>query len=117
MKIPQSQGLIQRMIDARIKKLAARGPVLSASFVAIAKHCGRPGCRCQRGEKHVGHYLTFEHAGKTRTVYVPKDLHMEVQQWIQENRRLRELIREISQLSIALVRGHVKDRQRKAGRP
>lgn len=50
MKVPDHPTLIRRMLGARVKKLAARGPVLTASLVRIAKHCGRQGCRCQRGE-------------------------------------------------------------------
>ena len=116
MKIPKHPTLIRRMCGARVKRLKARGPVLAASLVKIAKHCGRAGCRCQRGEKHVGNYLTFKIAGKTQTVYVPLDLVDEVKKWIEEHRRLKELVREISQLTVAMVRTHVKTRKRRAGR-
>lgn len=116
MKVPDHPTLVRRMLKARVKKLAARGPVLQASLVRIAKHCGRKGCRCQRGHKHVGNYLTFKKAGKTRTVYVPMDLLEEVRQWIAEGRRLKGLMRESSQLAVAAVAGHVQARRRKAGR-
>jgi len=116
MKVPNHPTLVRRMLAARVKKLAARGPVLQASLVQIAKHCGREGCRCQRGHKHVGNYLTFKEAGKTRTVYVPLDLVEDVRQWIAETRRLKTLIRESSELAVALVAGHVRERKRKAGR-
>ena len=116
MKVPDHPTLVRRMLGARVKRLAARGPVLQASLVQIAKHCGRQGCRCQRGHKHVGNYLTFKEAGKTRTVYVPLDLVEDVRQWIAEARRLKGLIRESSQLAVALVAGHVRERKRKAGR-
>jgi len=116
MKVPDHPTLIRRMLGARVKKLAARGPVLTASLVRIAKHCGRQGCRCQRGQKHVGNYLTFKRAGKTRTVYVPLDLVEEVRQWIAEARRLKGLMAESSQLAVALVAGHVRHRKRKARR-
>jgi hypothetical protein len=116
MEVPKHHTLVRRMLDARVKKLAATGPVLAASLVKIKKHCGRPGCHCQRGEKHVGHYLTYKEKGKTRTVYVPLDLLEEVKAWIAEHRRLRRLTQEISQLAIARVRGHVTARRRKAGR-
>lgn len=116
MKIPKHPTLIKRMIDARVKKLDATGPVLAASLVKIKKHCGRPGCHCQRGEKHVGNYVTYKEKGKTRTVYVPLDLLEEVKAWIAEHRRVKRLSQEISQLSIARIRGHVTARRRKAGR-
>lgn len=116
MRIPRRRTLICRFRDARVKQLRARGPVLAASLVRIAKHCGRPNCRCQRGHKHVGHYLTYKQQGKTHTVYVPHELIPEVQAWITEQRRLRRLSQEISALSIAQVKTHVTARRRKAGR-
>ena len=116
MKIPCHPTLIGRMLEARVKQLHARGPVLAASLVQIAKHCGRAGCRCQKGHKHIGHYLTLKRKGKTQTVYVPLDLVEDVRAWIQEHRRLKKLSQEITQLSVARVKGYVKARSRPAGR-
>jgi hypothetical protein len=116
MRIPTHPTHIRRMRDARVRQLAQIGPVLAGSLVQIAKHCGRPGCRCQSGHKHVGWYLTRSVAGKTQTTYVPQDLRKEVHGWIQAYRRLKELIAEISELNRALIRVHVTDRRRRAGR-
>jgi len=104
------------MRDARVRQLADVGPVLAGSLVQIAKHCGRPGCRCQSGQKHVGWYLTRSVAGKTQTTYVPLDLRKEVHEWIQAHRRLKALVEEISALNRALIRTHVSDRRRRSGR-
>jgi hypothetical protein len=104
------------MLDARLRQLTARGPLLGASLVQIGRHCGRPGCHCQTGTKHVSWYLTSKVAGKTRTVYVPKDLVEEVRRWVMEHRRLKGLMHEISLLALAQVAGHVTARQRRAGR-
>jgi len=112
MKTPRHPTLLKRHLDSRLRKYVARGPLLAASLVEIAKHCGRSGCRCQSGHKHVGHYLTFAQEGKTRTVYVPQNLLKEVRAWIREHKRLKELGREISQLSIARVMGYVQARKR-----
>ena len=116
MKMSHRPRALRQMVQSRVRQLTAQGPVLAASLVEIAKVCGRPGCRCLSGHKHVGHYLTFKVVGKTRTVYVPQELVRGVQSWIKEHKRLKQLAREISQLSIALVQGHVQDRQRRQGR-
>jgi hypothetical protein len=50
-------------------------------------------------------------------VYVPKDLLPEVQAWIAEHKRLKQLLQEIHYLSLALVQTHARHRRRKAGRP
>jgi hypothetical protein len=115
--IPEHPTLIRRLLDARLRQLATDKPVLAASLVEIAKHCGRPGCHCQQGgPKHVGHYLTSKVRGKTRTVYVPLDLLDDVRSWVDEHKRLKALLAEISQLTLALVKGHVQHQKRKKGR-
>ncbi len=116
MHIPKHPTLVQRMTDARVRQLVAQGPVIMASLVKVARRCGRPGCHCAQGAGHVGHYLTYKVAGKTRTVYVPTDLVDEVRVWVAEYRRMKRLVREISQLSLARVAGHVTARKRRAGR-
>jgi hypothetical protein len=116
MRIPDHPTLIRRMRDARVKKLAAERPVLAGSLVRIARHCGRPGCHCQTGEKHVGWYLTRPVKGKTQTTYVPQELLEEVQGWTQEYRRLKRLVAEISELNRALIRACVTERKRRGTR-
>jgi len=40
-----------------------------------------------------------------------------VRAWIAEHKRLKQLLHEIHQLRLALVRTHARQRRRKAGRP
>jgi hypothetical protein len=115
--IPNHPTQIRRMLDSRLRQLTTTKPVLAASLVQIAKHCGRQGCHCQQGgPKHVGNYLTCKVQGKTRTVYVPLDLLDEVRSWVAEHKRLKILLHEISQLTLALVQGHAQHHKRKKGR-
>jgi len=116
MKTPKHPTLIRRSLQARLKQLQAKGPVLAASLVTSRRACGNPRCRCARGHKHLGHYLTWKVKAKTHTVYVPVDLLPQVKQWTQEHRRLKELVRQITQLSLALIRTQVTARRRKSGR-
>jgi hypothetical protein len=115
-KLPKHPTLIRRHLEARRKEFSARSPMLAASLVLVQRRCGRPGCHCQKGPRHPTHYLTCKQDGKTRTVYVPKDLLKEVQSWIREHQRLRKLSQHISQLALAQVQTHVSDKRRKAGR-
>jgi hypothetical protein len=89
------------MRDARVKELTPRCPPLAGSL-------GR-----QAGG---GAQVTWKQKGKTRTVYVPKDLTDEVTASIREHQRLKRLLREISQLQLALIRGHKQAEARRAGR-
>jgi hypothetical protein len=116
MKIPSHPTLIRRCLQARQKELRAQCPVLAASLVTLRRACGNPNCRCARGHKHLGHYLTWKLKAKTHTAYVPVDLLPQVKLWTQEHRRLKHLVRQITQLSLALIRTHVTARRRKSGR-
>lgn len=118
MRIPDHPTPIRRSLEARLKKLIPPGPVLAASLTPIAKRCGRPSCHCaQGGAAHTAYHLTYKDHGKTRTVYVPLDLVAEVRSWIDNHRRLKQLLQEISQLSLALIKTHARHHQRRRGRP
>jgi hypothetical protein len=101
MKVPKYPTLLRRMRDARVKALVARCPPLAASL-------GR-----QAGG---GWHVTLKERGKTRTVYVPKDLAEEVAACVEEHRRMKRLLREITQLQLALIRLHRTEQARRAGR-
>lgn len=101
MKLPKHPTLLRSMRDARVKQLAPRCPPLAASLGV------QPGGGAQ---------VTLKQRGKTRTVYVPKDLKEEVEQSIQEHRRLKRLSQEITQLQLALIRLHRTQQARRAGR-
>ena len=117
MHVPSHPTLIRRMLDRRLKQLAPAGPLLAASLAQVKKRCGQPSCACHHGGPlHSAHHLTVSEGGKTRTVYVPQDLLAEVQAWVHEYRRLKTLIDEVSQLTLALVRGHVRHRRLRRGR-
>jgi hypothetical protein len=106
------------MLDSRLKKLTTPSPVLAACLSAYTHRCGRPCCRCHHGGPlHTGQHLTFKENGKTRSVYVPKDLLPEVRAWIAQHKRLKQLLKEIHALSLALVQTHAQSQRRKAGRP
>jgi hypothetical protein len=118
MRVPQHPTQLRRMVNARLKQLTPAGPFLAASLSQVQKRCGRPTCHCHGdGPLHTAHYLTLKVQGKTRTVYVPQDLLGEVQQWVAEYHRLKNLMAETSQLMLALIQSHIQERRRKKGRP
>lgn len=101
MKTPKHPTVLRRMRDARVKLLVPRCPPLAAS---LGRQAGG-GC-----------HVTRKEGGKTRTVYVPKDLKEEVEASIQEHRRIKRLLQEITQLQLALIRGHKTEQARRGGR-
>ena len=101
MRIPKHPTLVRQMLTARVKEVVPRRAPLAASL-----------CRQVTGMWQV----TLKQAGKTKTVYVPQDLKEEVEASIQEHRRLKRLLTEITQLQLALIRSHKTEQARRDGR-
>lgn len=101
-----------RMRDARLKQLRKAEPFVSGSLVTITRRCGRDGCWCARGEGHPGYYLTYKRKGKTSTLYVPVGLAMEVNKWTKEYKRIKNLLREISELQKLIIRRYSQESRR-----
>src|SRR5262249_50667671 len=116
--IPPPPPLPPPLPRRRLKSLPPASPVLAASFGTYAHRCGRPSCRCHTGgPPHAGQHLTFKEAGRTRSVYVPKELLPEVRSWLDEHKRLKALLHEVHLLSVALRRARARRLRLKAGRP
>ena len=91
------------MKNKRLRKLQELGqdrPLVAGSLNRVQR-------RNAQGKTTVYYLLTFKEAGKTRSVYVPKDLVKEVRSWIRNHRRVKQVVSEISTLSIAIIRNHV----------
>ena len=88
-----------------LRKIAHVGPFLEGALCQFQ----RPGCA------QPGWHLTFKQQGRTRTVYVPRDLVSDVKSWTRTYKHLKKLIREVTRHSLGLIRGHVANR-RAAGR-
>jgi len=102
---------LERRRQAKLKQLASCGPFLAASLCEVNRRCGQPNCRCARGHPHRAHVLTYKVKGKTQTVHVPKDRVEEVRRWTMEYKRVKQLMQEISRLSLTLLRHPVAVRR------
>lgn len=100
---------------ALLKRLALVGPLVQGSYCTRRVRCGKPGCRCARGEPHQACVLTRKVGGRTVTTHVPRDLRSEVEAWTGQYRQIMKLIRDISALSERIIRMHVPT-SRAAGR-
>ena len=116
MRVRRHPTNLRRMLASRLKRLASGKPLLQASLAEVYRVCGTPSCHCHRGHKHRAFQLTYHDRGKSHAVYVPVDFTPEVRAWIEEYRRVKRLLKEISQLSLELVRSHVQEQRRRRGR-
>lgn len=97
--------------DALIKRLGKIKPFIAGSVVVVERACGNPNCKCHKGKKHPGYYLTWKEKKKTRGLYIPVDLVENVQEWNEEYKLIKDIIQEISEIQKTIVRRHVKHRR------
>ncbi len=94
----------ERESRARLAQLIHDGGLIRGTLSIRERTCGKPNCRCARGEKHVSLYLVVGEAGKYRQLFVPKELEEVVRLWVHNHQKARELIEEISQVHYERVR-------------
>jgi hypothetical protein len=100
---------LQRLLEERKKAIQRLGKVpevLRGTLLERMTQCGKPGCKCMRGEKHgPAYYLTVSYSkGRTRQAYVPKERKQLAQAWIENYHRVWEALEEISRINLELLR-------------
>ena len=108
-----SIGVLERRRNTKLKQLKELGPVLQGSIATIKSTCGKANCKCARGEKHTSIVLSKKVNGKTKSLYIPNDMVSEAKKWVQENKKLRRLQKEISDYNEQILRLYVKTKRAK----
>ena len=83
-----------------IQLLGAALPIARASLVTMARACGKKGCKCARGEKHVSLYIAARVGKKRKMIYIPPDLEEAARSLVERGRRVEELLEDMSQASL-----------------
>lgn len=71
-------------------------PFIRGSLSTREITCGKPGCKCARGEKHTSLYLVVSIDGKYKQIFVPKNWEERVRKWVDSYQRIRDLTELIS---------------------
>ncbi len=107
----------QARADRIAAELAGLGPALPGTLIQRHVRCGRANCRCHADPPDLhGPYWqwTRKTAGKTITRLVPDDQLDNYRQWLDNHRRLRALVTELEDLTLAIAD---TARQRKRSTP
>ena len=75
----------------------ADSPLLRGSLVVMHRKCGKSSCHCQQGERHPALYLAVRVGHKRTMIYIPQALEETARQWVQNGRRVDELLDFVSQ--------------------
>jgi hypothetical protein len=81
-------------------------PVIKGTVYELKRRCGKPGCRCARGELHTRMVVSASEGGKTRLRVIPKGFLVEVQAKVrryQEHRRARARLGELYRKMLRVI--------------
>lgn len=87
----------ERHARSRLAQLITEESFLRGSLVERARSCGKPTCRCQKGQLHRSLYLAVRHHDRRALLYVPRALEETVRQWVDNGRRLRQQLQDLHQ--------------------
>ena len=76
-------GTRERAARSRLAQILHQEPLLRGSLVSMARVCGKAGCRCTRGVKHVSLYLAVRGPEGRRMVCVPRAWEKTVRRWVE----------------------------------
>jgi hypothetical protein len=94
----------------QLQALAKPFPLLAGSLVKQYVICGKPGCRCLRGQKHGPlYYLYWKEQGRSRSLYVPRAKVAELRRQIQNYRRLQKELARLARHQLREWQRHVQE--------
>jgi hypothetical protein len=99
----------ERDARSRAVQILADRPLIRGSLVLQHRSCGKPYCRCQKGQKHPALYLHTRSGDRRVRIYIPPALHDTARQWVDNGRRLKRLIDRVSEHHLQALLGQKQE--------
>ena len=87
----------ERRRRSRIAQMAHTQRWMRGTLSPRRLRCGKPNCRCARGQLHRSLYLVQSHQGKPRQLCVPRSWEERVRQAVSDYQEMQRLLEEISE--------------------
>jgi hypothetical protein len=95
-----------------LRQLRQAGPAVEGSIAMVPRKCGSPNCPCAQGVvKHQAMILCKKVAGRSVATYVPKELWSQVRAWNREHKKIKRVLKELSQINEQIIRNHVGEQR------
>ena len=90
----------ERAARSKLAQLISEQPFLRGSLQQRARSCGKPACRCSKGQLHRSLYLATRHNNRRVLLYVPRALEDAVRLWVANGRRLSQQLQDLHQIQL-----------------
>ena len=78
-------------IKGLVEPLFSDRPVIKGTVYELRRRCGKPGCKCVRGELHARMVVSASEGGKTRLQVIPHGFLVEVRGKVRRYQQLRRV--------------------------
>ncbi|KAF0119119.1 MAG: hypothetical protein FD151_2067 [bacterium] len=85
------------------RELYSTGNLIKGSLVTLTRRCGKPNCKCTRGERHQGLFLSFNIKQKSHLLYIPKKLIKKITAMVNNHKKLRQIVDELSKVNREII--------------
>lgn len=72
---------LYRALARTLRLMTSQGPLTPGSFYLLRRKCGKPSCRCARGQLHPVWVLTRSESGRHKLYRVASAQRAQVRQW------------------------------------
>ena len=96
----------KRLFNRRRKalnKMPKLEECIRGSLVIMNRFCGKPNCRCLRGQKHKAVYLSQSFKGKTKMIYISQAQVKKAAEQIKNYRKVKGVLNILSEINIKLL--------------
>jgi len=111
---------VPAQLQELLETFLAREPLLPGSLYTLRRRCGKPNCRCARGELHASTVLSYRGQGRPQNITPPAEKLAEVRkltdayrQFRQARTQLRRLQRQLLALLDRLEAARVQEGERR----
>lgn len=108
-----------RHIAAELAAIARSAEILPGTIVSRRTHCGREGCKCMADppDPHGPYFQwTCKVANKTMGRWLDPDQAVQYESWLENRKRLRELLSRLDAIGIAAMEADSSSVHRPGGR-
>ena len=88
----------ERELRYRIAQLLSRSALVRGTPSEREKSCGKPNCRCARGEMHRALYLVASEDAKLRQLFIPLKMETQARECVEAYQEIRKILEELSQI-------------------
>jgi hypothetical protein len=80
---------------ALLRRFQIPPDALPGSLALTHRRCGKPNCRCARGELHPVWSLTFMADGKKRVQHIPQEWVAQIRPLVEQGREFKDAVAEV----------------------